>query len=626
MTVIDPTRRGLLGALLGLAFGWELIEALSSASPLYTGAPIGGALGEAWPMLRLALHTIACAAAFVSIGQLLNKSYRPLWPAIYGVAGVIVHALGAGLQLAAIRAAQAQGSLQQESVDGLFLAVGTTSLIGCVLPLTVLVLGLKTPRTDEPPPKLPIFAGLVLLVVFGGLGYRAFVAPENALAESLLTGDQDEQLRAAIRLAERGPKSIVALDALSQTLASDDAKLARAAALALKRAAEDGIAPAKRALSATSPTVRLRAIEVLRVIGERAASDAIRSDVADALRPAVADTNAKVQAGAIEGLRRIGAPGKGALVASYTDPKLADAQKILEPILLTLDDKAAAVAVHRRRLSDQDATVRFVAARALMRLAADAEPAASELVGRLVAQDEPQVKSAAASALRAIGRAAHPPIDRALASADAETKALLLYAKGEGEAPTGQSALVPQGVAPLAFLQGLANDNATRPDQVQALAALIADEGEAADLRAAAARALMPLGPKAASAAFVLDKARREFDAKVAQAATEAYLVVAPTKTADVAAELASPYEPRRLITARALRHVSIAHKEVATSLSIALVDEATSVRAAAAESLGELGAAAAHTLSSLQTAKDDTDAFVRAKASEAYDKIVQAQ
>lgn len=626
MTVIDPTRRGLLGALLGLAFGWELIEALSSASPLYTGAPIGGAFGEAWPMLRLGLHTIACAAAFVSIGQLLNKSYRRLWPAVYGIAGVLVHALGAGLQLAAIRAAQAQGSLQQESVDGLYLAVGTTSLIGCVLPLTVLVLGVKTPSTDDPPPKLPLFAGLVLVAVFGGLGYRAFVAPENALAESLLTGDQDEQLRAAIRLAERGPKAIIALDALSQTLATDDATLARAASLALKRAAADGIAPAKRALSATSPIVRLRAIEVLRVIGERTASDEVKADVAAALGPAVADENNKVQLGAIEGLRRIGAPGKAALVAAYVDPKAADAQKLLEPILLTLDDKSAAVAVHRRRLSDADATVRFVAARALMRLAAAAEPAASELVGRLVAKDEPQVKSAAASALRAIGRSAHPPIDRALTTADDETKALLLYAKGEGDAPATQGDLFPAGVDHLAYLKSLATDKATRPDQVQALAALIADEGEASDLRAAAARALMPLGVKAAGAAFVLDKARREFDAKVAQATTEAYLVVAPTKTADVAAELASPYEPRRLLTARALRHVSIAKKEVATSLSIALVDEATSVRAAAAESLGELGPAAAHTLSSLQTAKDDSDAFVRAKASEAYDKIVQAQ
>ncbi len=107
MTVIDPTRRGLLGALLGLAFGWELIEALSASSPIFTSSPVGGAFGEAWPAIRLALHAIACAAALVGVGALLNKSYRRIWPVIVGTAGVTVHVLGSGLQLAAIRAAEA---------------------------------------------------------------------------------------------------------------------------------------------------------------------------------------------------------------------------------------------------------------------------------------------------------------------------------------------------------------------------------------------------------------------------------------------------------------------------------------------------------------------------------------
>ena len=95
---------------------------------------------------------------------------------------------------------------------------------------------------------------------------------------------------------------------------------------------------------------------------------------------------------------------------------------------------------------------------------------------------------------------------------------------------------------------------------------------------------------------------------------------------AGLAAELASPYEPRRLITARALRFTTIARPEVATSLSIALVDEASSVRAAAAQSLGTFGSDAAHVLPALEKAKDDVDAHVRQMANTAYDNVVRGK
>ena len=122
-----------------------------------------------------------------------------------------------------------------------------------------------------------------------------------------------------------------------------------------------------------------------------------------------------------------------------------------------------ALPVLRRRLNDQDAYMRRIAARALGGLAEAAEPATEELISRMFNDDDPVVCREAAHALGEIGR----PVARV----------------------------------------------------VSALSEVISDENAAPGTRFAAVTAVGEIGPKAKSAASALKEVIEEDDANLAMAA-----------------------------------------------------------------------------------------------------------
>lgn len=261
----------------------------------------------------------------------------------------------------------------------------------------------------------------------------------------------------------------------------------------------------------------------MRFVTLRALGQIRNREVVSRLIPFLSDVRKELRFAAVEALGSIRAPeAVRPLVAILSDPDrnlrraaaeslgaIADPQA-LPPLLIALEDEhwsvrcATATALGRirsakatssllARLADEDATVRRAAVAAL------GEVGDSRSAGRLSqVLHDPGLQSSALEALRRIGVAALPEMERAFADAGAEVRRLLVDLVGKLEDRQGLRLL----------LSGLADDSA----QVRAEAALALGDGgvreavrplmdlkasdPSPDVRQAAAAALKKLAPR----------------------------------------------------------------------------------------------------------------------------------
>jgi HEAT repeat protein len=425
------------------------------------------------------------------------------------------------------------------------------------------------------------------VMTLGGMGRRATKEVVPALTKAMDDAEPLVSLEAAAALLRLGADPKVPLARLVAQLKSESAQ-ARFRALEMLRhagKAGPGAAEAVTALLADpEPLIRLRAAGALRAYGPGAA-------------------------GTVPGLAKLVAePSHGIDVAKFPDRGAAAWPQI-----------------------------QVEAAQTLGRMGAAAKEAVPVLVAALKA-DDPNVRQAAAEALRALGPTAAGAADGLIATAAGTSEVLdsrltaleALEAIGpaaKGAVPRLTALLAdPEARVRLGAARALAASGPAAAAAAAALGKLVTKDA-AGEVRLAAARALARLGDAArpaaddlkAASASKLGEVRVWASYALARATGEAAAAVAP-----LAKVLADPKEggPARTAALEALADLAPQVPAALKAVLDAAHDKTAATRQAAAAALGGCGAAAKEVVPALVGLTRDPEAAVQRSAVESLGRI----
>lgn len=440
-------------------------------------------------------------------------------------------------------------------------------------------------------------ASLILMATFALLVPSSTPAADDAtsLAKSLASGNADEQVKAALALAELGPRAKAAAPALIKALAAEDTQVRGHAAYALGQigdksaAVVDGLFAAAGDREAIVRRAALRALKSLRI-----PRDVLIPKMAEALKQAAPADAAAIVATIAEG-------GKEAV------PFLIDC----------LDDKRAS----------------YWACLALGQIGSDAAPAVAPLA-KQCDREEPQVRLQALVALGQIGPAAKPAVPRIVKVLEQDKAEGVRYAAAYALGQIGASdrssraALVKGMAANDAFLQvvsawalaRVAKDDKPLQEQITLLI-LGALTSEKVDVRRAAARALAEIKPSPEAVAPFLVKAVQDEDESVIGNAVDALaslgVAIVPRLTKN-----GLKNKDLRLYAVRVLGKIGPDAKEAAGPLAETLDGAEGQFRREAQFVLGMFGAAAAPAVPELTKSLASDDEQIRNSAIYALGKI----